>query len=675
MQSIESKINDLRKKINEHNYRYYILNTPSISDKEFDFLIKELEKLEEEYPEYIDENSPTRRVGSDKSDRFIQIKHDYPMLSLSNTYNYGEVDEWYSRIKDLLNVDNIDIVAELKYDGLSISLIYINGILDKAITRGDGVYGDDVTNNIRTIKSIPLTLRGNNIPSKVEIRGEVLLPFKEFERINKERESQGLPLFANPRNAASGTLKQLDPKIVAERKLDAYFYYVPSQIELPDSHFDRLRICKEWGLKVSNSIDICHNISDIYRFLDKWNNDRYNEPVATDGVVLKVNSIQSQEILGYTAKSPRWAIAYKFNAERVLTTLSNVEFSVGRTGTITPIAILEPIQISGTIVKRASLHNADIIDAMDLHYNDKVYVEKGGEIIPKIVGVDYSSRLDGNKKVIYPKTCPACGSIIRREEGLSAYYCPNNTNCPPQITSMIEHFCSRKAADINIGPETIDLLYKNHLISNVADLYYLSVDQLLTLPIIKKNRILEKTANNIITSISESKNRTFAKILYALGIRHIGEAVAKTLTNIFQDIESLENAKYEELCSIRDIGPKIAYSLKEYFEDDKNKEIIGRLKTIGLNLSNNIANIQENYIDSPIKGLSIVISGVFSHHSRDEYRDIIESNGAKVLSSISNKTSFILMGENMGPSKKEKAQKLGIKLMPEDEFLKFLKLK
>lgn len=674
MQSeILNKIIRLRKEIEEHNYRYYVQSMPIISDIDFDRLMKELEALEEKYPEYKDLSSPTQRVGSDRSQGFEQVAHEYPMLSLSNTYNYEEVRDWYERMQNLLGLDDVEVVAELKYDGLSISLIYENGVLIRAVTRGDGVNGDDVTANVKTIRSIPLKLRGENIPNKVEIRGEILLPFNEFERINKERAEKGLQLFANPRNAASGTLKQLSPKVVAERKLDAYFYYVPSQIDLPDSHIERLKICKNWGLKISKATKLIDNLQGIFDFLDHWDKARFDEDVATDGVVLKVNSIEQQNILSYTAKSPRWAIAYKFNAERVKTILKSIEFSVGRTGIVTPVANLEPVQISGTIVKRASLHNADIIEAMDLHYLDHVYIEKGGEIIPKIVDVDYSLRAENSQKVVFVDRCPVCSSILKREEGEAAFYCPNKNYCAPQITASIEHFASRKAANINIGSETIDLLYRNKLISNVADLYTLEVRDLERLP-----GIATKGANNLVKSIEDSKKRDFHSILFALGIRHVGETIAKKLVKHFHSIEALRTASIEELTNIDDIGIKIAMSIKSYFEDEHNINLIEKLIYYGLNLSNDNIEIEENIIefsDSPIKGLSIVVSGVFEHHSREEYHNMIENLGAKVASSISSKTSFVLMGKNMGPSKKEKAEKLNIKLISEDEFLDLISQK
>lgn len=669
MQSIENRISELREIINEHNYKYYVLSMPSISDREFDLLMDELKKLESENPHLVTMDSPTMRVGSDKTDKFVQVKHEYPMLSLSNTYNYDDVKDWYNRVTSSLGKTYVDVTAELKYDGLSISLIYENGILQKAVTRGDGVYGDDVTQNVRAIKSIPLKLRGNDFPEKLEIRGEILLPFKEFDRINSERISQGEQPFANPRNAASGTLKQLDPKIVERRKLDAFFYYLPTTEFVIDSHIERLRKCKEWGVKVSDAICKCETLDQIYQFLDKWDKDRTKESVATDGVVLKVDSMALQDRLGYTAKSPRWAIAYKFNAERVLTKLLSVEFSIGRTGTVTPVANLEPVSISGTIVKRASLHNADIIDSLDLHYYDNVYIEKGGEIIPKIVSVDYESRQEGNEKVTFPDLCPICGTPLKREEGEAAHYCPNTTDCPAQITSSIEHFCSRKAMDINIGPETIDTLYRHGLVRNVSDLYNITVEQLVRLP-----RIAEKGAVNLINSIDKSKSKPLANLVYSLGIRHVGETVAKNIVNHLKDIDAIKRATTEELCSIPDIGVKIAKSINDYFSCDKNIELIDRLRDMGFSMSKNSDTEDVDIDESPISGKQIVISGVFKYNSREEYQNIIEKYGGKLSSSISSKTSFVLMGENMGPSKRIKAESLGVELMTEEEFRKILSL-
>lgn len=669
MQSIETRISELRNIINEHNYRYYVLSMPSISDREFDFLMDELRKLETENPHLITMDSPTMRVGSDKTDKFVQVRHEYPMLSLSNTYNYDDVRDWYNRVTSLLGIENVDVTAELKYDGLSISLIYENGMLRKAITRGDGIYGDDVTQNVRAIKSIPLRLRGNDYPQKVEIRGEILLPFSEFNRINSEREAQGEQPFANPRNAASGTIKQLDPRVVEQRKLDAFFYYVPTMEFVEDSHIERLMKCREWGIKVSDAIRKCRNIEQIYQFLDKWDKGRSKESVATDGVVLKVDSMMFQERLGYTSKSPRWAIAYKFNAERVLTKLLSVEFSVGRTGTITPVANLEPVSISGTVVKRASLHNADIIDSLDLHYNDSVYIEKGGEIIPKIVSVDYESRKDSSdKKVTFPVFCPICGSALKREDGEVAHYCPNTTECPAQITASIEHFCSRKAIDINIGPETIDTLYRSGLVKRVSDLYNITVEQLVKLP-----RIAEKGAENLVKSINDSKSKPLSKLVYALGIRHVGETVAKNIVKHFKDIDTIKRATTEELCSIPDIGVKIAKSINDYFSCDKNIELIEALRCIGFSMCQYTDN-NNMVIETPIKDKQIVISGVFKYNTREEYQQIIENYGAKISSNISAKTSFVLMGDNMGPSKKVKAESLGVQLITEDEFRKLLSL-
>ncbi|WP_329904776.1 NAD-dependent DNA ligase LigA [Porphyromonas pogonae] len=665
MERIEERIRELRNEIDAHNYNYYVLSQPTIEDRDFDFLMKELQQLEAAHPELITPDSPTQRVGSDKTEGFSQIAHRYPMLSLSNTYNYDEVADFYHRVERELSGRNFDIIAELKFDGLSISLIYKHGILSHAVTRGDGQYGDDVTANVRTIRSIPLKLRGHDYPDDIEIRGEILLPFARFNALNKEREQNGEPLFANPRNAASGTLKQLDPSVVAKRQMDAYFYYVPGQPTLPDSHYERLMDCKHWGLKISDAIARCHSLQEVYAFLDYWDVARKNLPVATDGVVLKVDSIKEQEQLGYTAKSPRWAIAYKYQAEQARTKLVSVDYQVGRTGAITPVANLEPVLLSGTVVKRASLHNADFIRDKDLHIGDYVLVEKGGEIIPKIVGTDLTARTESTgEAVTFPTICPACGTPLVRQHGEAAYYCPDSVSCAPQQKGRIEHFCSRKAADINIGPETIDLLYKHHFVNNVSDLYDLTAPQLITLPGIQK-----KGASKLVASIEKSKDRPFHALLYGLGIRYVGETVAKTLTKAYSDIDSLRAATFEELITIPEIGPKIAESIRIYFDNYDNNHLVDQLLFKGLNFSRPVQEASTSNADTQVlAGKTVVISGVFRHHSRDEYKELVESLGGKMSSSISPKTDFILAGENMGPSKLEKAKQLGVEIKSEDDF-------
>ncbi len=665
-EQIKQQIESLRQTIEEWNYRYYVLNQPTVSDQEYDFTLKELEELEAKYPQFFDPNSPTQRVGSDINKNFKQVAHSYPMLSLSNTYSEEEVAAFYSRTKSALNED-FDLVCELKYDGTSISLTYQNGELVQALTRGDGVKGDDVTKNIRTIKSIPLRLQGDDYPPKFEIRGEVLMPWKVFYQLNEEREKDGEAPFANPRNAAAGSLKSLDPKVVASRKLDAYLYYMPGR-EVPcDSHFENLKKAREWGFKVSDAVKRCHSIEEVFEFIRYWDHERHNLPVATDGIVLKVDSLKQQLHLGWTSKSPRWAIAYKFQAESAQTRLLSIEWSVGRIGTITPVANLDPVQLSGTIVKRASLHNEDIINNMDLHYNDMVYVEKGGEIIPKITGINYEERsiLIG-EKVRFPEKCPACGARLIKDPNEAAHYCPNNTGCPPQIKGMIEHFVGRKAMNINAGEETIAQFYDEGLIKNVADLYTLRKPDLYRL-----ERWGSKSADNFLESLEESKQVPFGRVLYALGIRYIGETIAKKLAGAFHNIDKLMNASYEELINVDEIGPRIAQSVIDYFSDDKNKELVSRLRTYGLQFSLNEEALSE--ISDKLEGKTFVISGVFSHHSRDEYKEMIEKNGGKNAGSISGKTDFVLAGENMGPAKLEKANKLGISIISEDEFLSMIK--
>ena len=665
MAEIESKIKALREALEQHNYNYYVLSMPTISDREFDEMMKELQALEAKYPEYADPHSPTQRVGSDLSKEFEQVVHRYPMLSLGNTYSEDEVRDFYERIARDLN-EPFEIVAELKYDGTSISLIYNQGRLVRAVTRGDGTRGDDVTSNVKTIRSVPLKLMGDNYPEEFEIRGEILLPWAEFDRLNKEREEQEEPLFANPRNAASGTLKQQNPAIVAARKLDAYFYYLLGE-ELPsETHFDNLAAARSWGFKIPDVIRKCESLEEVFDYIAYWDAERKNLPVATDGIVLKVNSLRQQKNLGFTAKSPRWAIAYKFQAERAVTRLNSVSFQVGRTGAVTPVANLEPVLLAGTTVKRASLHNADIIEGLDLHIGDNVYVEKGGEIIPKIVGVDVDSRsiLMGDK-VRFIRTCPECGTLLVRPEGEAAHYCPNESGCPPQIKGRIEHFVTRKAMNINMGPETVEDLYEAGLISNTADLYTLKFADLIRL-----ERWADKSARNLLASLEESKQVPFERVLFALGIRFVGETVAKRLASAFHTIEQLEEASLETLTEVDEIGGRIAQSVIDYFADERNRILVNRLKEYGLQMS-----VAEDLLvnrSEKLKGLTIVISGTFSKHSRDEYKAMIEQHGGKNSGSVSGKTDCILAGENMGPAKLEKAAKLGVKIINEDEFLNMI---
>ena len=665
MEEVEARIKELRETLEMHNYNYYVLSSPTISDFEFDQLMKELQTLEEAHPEYADPNSPTQRVGSDLSKDFASIVHKYPMLSLGNTYSEGEVRDFFERVARDLN-EPFEIVAELKYDGTSISLTYKKGQLVQAVTRGDGTQGDEVTANARTIRSIPLKLMGNDYPEEFEIRGEVLLPWTEFDRLNKEREEQEEPLFANPRNAASGTLKQQNPAIVASRKLDAYFYYLLGEKLPADTHYDNLEAARKWGFKIPRVMRKCTTLQEVFDYISYWDTERKELPVATDGIVLKVNSLRQQRNLGFTAKSPRWAIAYKFQAERALTKLNFVSFQVGRTGIITPVANLDPVLLAGTIVKRASLHNADIIAGLDLRVGDMVYVEKGGEIIPKIVDIDKDSRAGNDlERVVFPKVCPICGTPLIRVEGEAAHYCPNDAGCPPQIKGKIEHFVTRKAMNINIGPETIEDLYDAGLVKNVADLYTLKIFDLLRL-----ERWAEKSANNLMKSLEDSKKVPFARVLYGLGIRYVGETVAKRLVSVFHSIEELEEAPFITLTQTDEIGDRIAQSVINYFADERNRVLVSRLKEYGLQMS-----VAEETLASQsdkLKGLSIVISGTFSKHSRDEYKAMIEQHGGKNLGSVSGKTDYILAGENMGPAKLEKANKLGVKIISEDEFLNML---
>lgn len=667
-----ARIEQLRKELHTHNYNYYVLSSPTIGDKEFDDKMKELQQLEEQYPEYYDETSPTQRVGSDLGQSFQQIAHKYPMLSLSNTYSKQEVADFYERIKKGLNDEFFELVCELKYDGTSISLTYVNGRLKQAVTRGDGEKGDDVTENVRTIRTIPLQLHGSGYPSEFEIRGEILMPWKVFEALNVERERREEPLFANPRNAASGTLKLQSSSTVASRKLDAYLYYMLGE-ELPSlTHYDNLQKAAQWGFKISEAMCKCDSLQAVYDFLDYWDVERKNLPVATDGVVIKVNSLQQQRRLGYTSKSPRWAIAYKFQAEREVTRLLSVSFQVGRTGVVTPVANLAPVQLAGTVVRRASLHNQDIMNKYDLHVGDNVYVEKAGEIIPQIVGVDNEERKERElgEKIQFVTHCPECGTLLVRREGEAAYYCPNENDCLPQIKARIEHFVDRPAMNIEgLGPEKIDLMLKKNMIRDVADLYTLDSDRVYLL-----ERMGRKSAEKLVKAIHQTVSVPFERVLFALGIHFVGETTAKKLAMAFHSIDRIASATLEELMAVDEIGQKIAENVIQYFSNEKNRCLVARLKQIGLQMEIAPESIaaKEGRNDS-LKGLSVVISGVFSHHTREEYKAMIEQFGGKNVSSVSSKTSFILAGENIGPSKLEKATKLGVKIINEDEFMELVK--
>ena len=665
METVKQQIEALREKIADWNYRYYVLAQPSVSDFEFDRELKTLEALEAEHPEFYDPHSPTQRVGSDISKNFVQVEHLYPMLSLTNTYSEAEVMDFYNRTKKALNED-FEIVCELKYDGASISLIYENGVLVRAITRGDGTRGDDVTANIRTIRSIPLRLQGNDYPPLFEIRGEILLPWQAFDQLNEERAEADELLFANPRNAAAGTLKTLNPQIVAQRKLDSYLYYLLGN-DLPcDGHYENLEAARSWGFKISTAVRKYCNLDEIFDYIRYWDVERKNLPVATDGIVLKVNSAKQQLNLGWTSKSPRWAIAYKFQAESAETRLLSVDFQVGRLGTITPVANLEPVLLSGTTVKRASLHNADIIDELDLHFGDWCRVEKGGEIIPKITGINKEARFMVGDKVRFVRNCPACKTPLVREPDEAAYYCPNRTGCEPQIKGAMEHFVSRKAMNINAGEETVEAFYRAGLIRNVADLYAVRFRDIFRL-----ERWGKKSADNFIASIEQSKQVPYERVLFALGIRFVGETVAKRLARAFPDIDALMQADAGQLIAVDEIGERIADSVVAYFADEENRRLIERLRSQGLRFALDEEIMAER--TNLLEGKTFVISGVFTHHSRDEYKDLIEKNGGKNTGSVSTKTDFILAGENMGPAKLEKAQKLSVQIINEQEFLAMIK--
>lgn len=659
------RILQLRNELHEHNYKYYVLNQPEISDQEFDFMMKELQELEARHEDMFDPNSPTQRVGSDINQEFTQVTHKYPMLSLANTYSQEEVADFYNSVKKGLNDEDFDICCELKYDGLSISLTYEDGKLVRGVTRGDGVHGDDVTANVKTIRSIPLVLKDGDWPKEFEIRGEILMPWNVFERLNQEREAAEEPLFANPRNAASGTLKSQNSALVASRNLDAYLYYLLGD-ELPgDGHYENLEKAREWGFKISEGMRKVKTLQEIYDFIDYWDTERKNLPVATDGIVLKVNSLRQQRALGYTAKNPRWAIAYKFKAERACTRLNEVTFQVGRTGAVTPVANMEPVQLAGTTVRRATLNNEDFIRSLDLHIGDYVYVEKGGEIIPKIVGVDIEQRPIIAQPVTFITHCPECGAKLVRYEGEAAYYCPNDAGCPPQIKGRIEHFISRKAMNIDsIGPETVDDFYRHGLVRNVADLYDIEVQQ------INGDGSRQKSAEKIVNGIEASKQVPFERVVFALGIRFVGETTARLLARHFKTIDALAAASLQDLLEVEGVGEVIAKSVMTYFRNPVTMQIVERLRGYGLQMA--LSEEQMSSATNKLAGKSIVISGVFAHHSRDEYKQMIEQNGGKNVGSISGKTSFILAGENMGPAKLQKAEKLGIQIVDEETFLKMI---
>ena len=661
----QQRIEQLRRELHEHNHRYYVLNQPTISDQDFDILMHELQDLESRHPELYDANSPTQRVGSDLQTGFRQVQHRYPMLSLANTYSEQDVRDWYDSVKKGLAGEDFEVCCEMKYDGLSISLTYVDGRLTQAVTRGDGVQGDDVTQNVRTIASIPLVLTGNDYPREFEIRGEILMPWTSFERLNSEREAAEEPLFANPRNAASGTLKSLDSRVVAARGLDAYLYYLLGDTLPADGHYENLAEARRWGFKISEGMRKVKTVDEVLSFINYWDSERKNLPVATDGIVLKVNSLRQQRSLGYTAKSPRWAIAYKFKAERECTRLLEVTYQVGRTGAVTPVANMEPVQLAGTTVRRATLNNEDFIRSFDLHIGDMVYVEKGGEIIPKIVGVNIDERPIIAQPVQFAKRCPECGTPLVRYEGEAAWYCPNDTGCAPQIKGRIEHFIARKAMNIDsLGPETIDEYYRRGLIKNVADLYDIDVQQ------INGDGSRTKSAQKIVNAIRQSCQVPFERVVFALGIRFVGETSARLLARHFKSMDALMAAGLEELQEVEGIGEVMAKSIISYFHNADNRAIVERLRGYGLQFA--LSAEQTATSSDRLAGQSIVISGVFQHHSRDEYKLLIEQHGGKNVGSISGKTSFILAGDNMGPSKLEKAQKLGIRIVQEDEFLKMI---
>ena len=656
----------LRQQLHEHNYKYYVLNQPEISDQDFDMLMHELQELESRHPEMADPNSPTQRVGSDLNQNFTQVAHKYPMLSLANTYNEQDVADWYDSVKRGLDGEDFEVCCEMKYDGLSISLTYIDGKLVRGVTRGDGVHGDDVTANVKTIRAIPLVLKeGSGYPQEFEIRGEILMPWNVFERLNAEREAAEEPLFANPRNAASGTLKSQNSKLVASRQLDAYLYYLLGDTLPSDGHYENLETAATWGFKISQGMKKVKKLQEIYDYINYWDTERKNLPVATDGIVLKVNSLRQQRALGYTAKSPRWAIAYKFKAEQACTRLNEVTYQVGRTGAVTPVANMDAVQLAGTVVKRATLNNEDFIRNFDLHIGDYVYVEKGGEIIPKIVGVALDKRPENAEPVKFIDVCPECGTPLVRYDGEAAHYCPNDTGCPPQIKGRIEHFIARRAMNIDsLGPETVDEYYRRGLVHNIADLYNIRVQDING----AGNR--ERSARKIVEGIAKSKEVPFERVVFALGIRFVGETSARLLARHFKTMDALQSATMQQLMEVDGVGEVIAKSVISYFSNPVNKEIVERLRYYGLKMQ--LTEEQISGATDTLAGKSIVISGVFTKHSRDEYKALIEQNGGKNVGSISGKTSFILAGDNMGPSKLQKAEKLGIPLVDEDTFLEMI---
>jgi len=661
--TVRQRILELREELHHHNYCYYILNQPEISDFDFDKKMEELIRLEKEYPEYFDANSPSIRVGSDVNLDFKQVPHSYPMLSLGNTYSEGELRDFCNRVEKLIQ-RAVAYVCELKYDGTAISLMYENGQLVQGLTRGDGVVGDDVTTNIKTIKSIPLKLQGD-YPQRFEVRGEIFMPLSGFEKINRERIESGDVPFANPRNAAAGSLKLQNSAQVAKRPLDCFLYWLLGENLPTSSHFANLEKARSWGLKIANEVKLCHSFDEIWAFITLWDAKRKELPFDTDGVVVKVDNLDEREELGFTAKSPRWAIAYKFKAEEAYTRLLSVDFQVGRTGAVTPVANLQPVQLAGTTVKRASLHNADIIAGLNLHLNDLVTVEKGGEIIPKITGVDLNAREENSQQVVFISHCPECDSPLQRIEGEAAHYCPNATGCPPQIKGKIEHFISRKAMNIDgLGSETVNLLYEKGLVKQVSDLYHLTTAQLAPL-----ERLGEKSAQNIVQSVADSKNIPFPRVLFALGIRFVGETVAKKLAQAMKSIDNLSKASFEELMAVDEIGEKIAASILAFFGNQQNLNLLHELKSFGLKFE-----VENNPVDGKtdkLKGTSIVVSGVFSR-SRDEIKSLVELHGGKNVTSISSKTNYVLAGDNMGPAKLEQAHKLGIPIISEDEFFRMI---
>jgi len=661
---VKNKIERLRKQLEEHNYNYYVLSKPTISDFEYDMLMKELIRLEEQYPEFLDKNSPSQRVGDDKTNKFQQVDHKYPMLSLGNTYSEKELIEFDKRIKKIIG-DSFDYVCELKFDGVAIGLTYVIGRLKQAVTRGDGARGDDITANVKTIRSIPLILKGDDFPKEFEIRGEIFMPIEGFKQFNLQRIEKGEVPFANPRNATSGTLKTLNSSLVAKRPLDCFLYFLLGEGLPYDSHFENLQKAKEWGFKIPEHMIKCKNPDDIFKFIEKWNVERETLPFYIDGVVIKVNSYKHQKQLGFTAKSPRWAISYKFKTEQVLTKLLSIDYQVGRTGSITPVANLNPVQLGGTTVKRASLHNADQIELLDVRIGDSVFVEKGGEIIPKITGVDKIQRPADSQPLIYIKNCPECGTKLIRQEGEASHYCPNESDCPPQIKAKIEHFISRKAMNIGGAEATIELLFDKGLVNKVSDLYNLKEDQIISL-----ERFGEKSAKKLIETINNSKQVPFQRVLFALGIRYVGETVAKKLAACLKSIENLAIATFEELVEIDEIGERIAKSIIDYFKNPANKQLLQKLKESGVLLQ--IVESAETFDSDELNGMSFVISGIFEIHSRDELKALIEQNSGKNTNSISSKTNYLLAGDKIGPAKLAKAEKLNIPIISEEEFLKMI---